>query len=593
MTRKRWRIHPQDQQLVQSLETTVSPIVAQLLARRGIQRADVAAKFLDVRLSDLRDPETLPGVPQAADLIYRAIQAKQKIVIYGDYDADGMTSTAILFRCLKALDGNVDYFVPNRLDDGYGLNNDALTKLADRGAQMIVTVDCGVASVDEVRHARQLGLQVVVTDHHEMADELPDADAIVHPRLPGADYPFDGLCGAGVALKLAWAICKRASEADKVEERLRNFLMMALGLAAIGTVADVVPLVDENRVIVRHGLASLVHFGCEGIRQLLEITKLNERPKLAAEDLAFTLGPRLNAAGRLGQAQLGVELLTCDDKPRVKSLVEYIDQLNKSRDSIDRSILLAANKQIKEEYDAEGDSAFVLAHRDWHLGVIGIVAGRLAERYHRPAIMISMDPMHQKPAVGSARSTPNLDLYEILGECREHLISYGGHRAAAGFKIAEESIEAFRNDFLECVASRSTTEQMVPEIEIDIEVTLSQLTLNTVQDMETLAPFGQGNPRPTMCASAVTLFEPPKPLGSGQRHLQMRIEQHGTRMRVVGFGKADQLKDLEELNGPMDIAFRPVINDFRGRRNVELHLIDWRPANLGVVPSPHSSTANV
>ena len=249
----------------------------------------------------------LPGISKAVDVIHNALSSNKKIVVYGDYDADGMTATAILCRCLKLLGSQPQYFVPNRLDDGYGLNNDALKTLADRGAELIITVDCGVASIESVSYAKSLGKDIVVTDHHQTAEQLPDADAIVHPALPGADYPFAGICGAGVAFKLAWALCQRESGSPKVSDEMRQFLLSAIGLAAIGTIADVVPLQDENRIIVKHGLAALKHSPIQGIDALMKLNSLDAKGELSAEDIAFTIGPRLNAAGRLGQAQLGVE----------------------------------------------------------------------------------------------------------------------------------------------------------------------------------------------------------------------------------------------------------------------------------------------
>src|SRR6478672_12402007 len=313
-TNKRWRFQPHDADRITRLEQAagVSPIVAQLLISRGVYDADAARIFLDAKLTGLRDPDLLPGAADAADRIYAAIQARRKIVVYGDYDADGMTGTAILLLCLRLLGADVAYYVPNRLEEGYGLSGDALRSLASRGASLVISVDCGIASVAEAMVAKELGLELIVTDHHEFATELPAAAAIVHPRLPGHTYPFGGLCGAGVALKLAWAICQRASEAKKVSEPLRNFLLSAVGLAAIGTVADVVPLIEENRILVRHGLNSLKHMPPLGLAMLMQVAKVHEKPNLDSEDIAFTLGPRLNAAGRFGQAQLAIELLTTD-----------------------------------------------------------------------------------------------------------------------------------------------------------------------------------------------------------------------------------------------------------------------------------------
>jgi single-stranded-DNA-specific exonuclease len=581
--RKRWRIEPHDADRIARLERSagVPPIVAQLLLCRGVHDPEHVKTFLESKLTSLRDPDELPGCAAAAERVHAAIREKRKIVIYGDYDADGMTGTAILIICLRLLGADVTYYVPNRLEEGYGLSDEALRTLASRGAQLIISVDCGIASINEADTAKSLGLELIVTDHHEFAERLPDAAAIVHPRLPGHDYPFAGLCGAGVAFKLAWAICQRASQSKKVSEPMRNFLLSAVGLAAIGTIADVVPLLDENRILVHHGLKSLFSQPPLGIRKLLEVTKLHEKSSLDSENIAFTLAPRLNAAGRFGQAQLAVELMTTDSEQRAQQLAEYIHELNGSRDSLERSIMIGANKQIKEEFDAENDPGFVLAGRDWHVGVIGLVAGRLAEKFGRPVVLISLDKLGVKPGVGSARSGGSTNLHHALSACSEHLVGFGGHAAAAGLKIEESRIEAFRGAFCDQLSTQSTSSVGEVEVCIDGEAPLSQLTPQVVRQIEQMAPFGKGNPRPVLCATGVKLSEPPKKIGGGERHLSLRLVQHRVSMRGVGFGFGDQADELSRIDTPLDIAYRPVINEFNGRHTVEVQLVDWRVSEVG------------
>ncbi len=577
---KRWRFHNHDMDKIAQLESraSVPPIVAQLLLARGVSDPGDVEVFLNNKMTGLRDPDLLPGLGEAADRIYAAVQAKRRIVIYGDYDADGMTATALLYRCLRLLHADVGYYVPNRFEEGYGLNSAALRQLTTRGAAMVISVDCGIASIEEALTATEIGLELIITDHHTLGSELPQAAAVVHPRLPGHLYPFGGLCGAGVAFKLAWALCQRASNSQRVNPHMRDFLVAAMGYAALGTVADVVPLIDENRILVHHGLNSLHRQPELGIAALLEVTKLHQKQQLKSEDLGFMLAPRLNASGRLGQAQLGVELLITEDADRAKALAEYIHELNSSRESLERSIQLAANKQVKEQFDPQNDSALVLAGVGWHAGVIGIVAGRLAEKHHRPVVVIALDQIGAKPGTGSARSAGGFDLYKALQACSEHLIGFGGHAAAAGLKIAENRIERFRADFCDYAANEISQSDRVAEIHIDAEAPLSQLTLQTLLQIEQLAPFGAGNPRPVLAASGVTLDEPPKRMGGGERHLSAKIAQHGVTLRSVAFGQGDWAEELTQLSGPFDIAYRPVINDFRGRRNVELHLVDWRVA---------------
>jgi len=577
---KRWHIRPHDPAHIARLEREagVSAVVAQLLIGRGICDPHSARSFLDPKLNGLRDPDELPGLPAAADRLMAAIAAKRPIVVYGDYDADGMTATAILMECLRLLGATVSFYVPNRIDEGYGLNDEALKTLAERGAATVVTVDCGIASLQEARTARELGIELIITDHHEMKAELPDAAAIVHPRLPGHQYPFAGLSGAGVAFKLAWALCQRACQSKRVTDAMRSFLLQAVGLAALGTVADVVPLVDENRILVHHGLSSLKHRPTLGLAALMRLTKVDEKPCLDCEDIGFTLAPRLNAAGRLGQAQLGVELLTTAGTDRAGALAEYLHELNSSRDSLERSIYLSANKQAQEQFDPSGDAALVLAGRGWHPGVIGIVAGRLAEKYHRPVVLIAQDEVGVKPGIGSARSVPGFNLHEALAACSALLLSHGGHAAAAGLKIDDSYVEAFREAFCEYADAQLSVAQRTAELWIDGETFLSTLTLATVEQIERLAPFGQGNHRPVLCASGVRLVEPPKTVGNG-RHLSLRLDQHGARLRGVAFGGGEWADELAANSGPLNFAFRPVINRFNGRRNVELHITDWcRPA---------------
>jgi single-stranded-DNA-specific exonuclease len=581
---KRWHVRPHDAAAVAALERSagVPSLVAALLVARGVTQPDEVKAFLSGGLTDLRDPETLPGVPEAADRILAAVKTGRQIVVYGDYDADGMTATAILVGCLEALDANPRWYVPNRFEEGYGLNAEALEKLAAEGARLVVTVDCGIASVAEAARARDLGLELIVTDHHSFADTLPEADVLVHPRLPGTAYPFGELCGAGVAFKLAWAIATRASGSKQVTPRLREMLLRGIGLATLGTVADVVPLLDENRIIVRRGLECLRSRGGPGLAKLLELASLHEKRTLESEDVAFRLAPRLNAAGRFGEAAKGIELLTTADAARAESLASYVHELNSRRETEERSILLAATKQALEQFDPEADAALVLADRGWNAGVVGIVAGRLAERFHRPVVVIAEGAHEGLVASGSVRSVPGFDVHSALMPCRGLLVTCGGHAAAAGLRVEEGRIDAFREAFVAEVASRMPAELRRAQLALDGETTLAGLSLHAVEQIEQLAPFGQGNRRPVLCASRVALAEPPRAIGGGGRHLSMRLVQHGTKIRGVAFGGADWLPHLPPPGQPFHVAFKPKINEFQGRRTAELELVDWRPDGIDV-----------
>lgn len=578
---RQWRIIPHDAGRVEQLmkSARLPAVVAQLLVSRGVYNADDAAQFLDTKLKGLRDPQELPGIPAATEILVAALRDKTPVVIYGDYDCDGMTGTSILVNGLKMLGGDVSYHVPNRLEDGYGLNEDAIRKLAQRGKKIIVSVDCGITSIAHAQLCKELDVKLVITDHHTIGDQLPEADAIVHPRLPGTAYPFGELCGAGVAFKLAWSICQSVCGAKKVTEPMRRFLMQSLSLAAIGTVADVVPLLDENRILVEHGIRMLRAEPVPGLVELMRVTKLDQVSTLDTESIAFNIAPRLNAAGRLGQAQLAVELLTTPPGERATQLAEYIHQLNSTRDSLQRSVYLAADKQAKSEFDPEGDPALVLAGVGWHQGVIGVVAGRLADKYAKPVIVLSLDAAGKTEAVGSGRvGGTAIDLYEALCECDHRLVRFGGHKAAAGLTVTEREIEAFRGDFCEAIAKQWTDKDIVPEIVIDAEATLGQLNLEVVKQMQMLAPFGAGNPRPVLFCGGVELDEPARRMGGGDRHLTVKLRQGSKVVRGVAFSAGDWCDQLNAAEGPIEIAYRPVINEFRGFRKVEIHLVDWRPA---------------
>ena len=574
---KRWRIATSDPDSVATLQRAagIPAVVAQLLLSRGINDPEQARQFLDPKLNGLRDPAELPGTSEAARLIFEAIQANKKITIYGDYDADGMTATAILLRCLRLLGANVNFYIPHRIDEGYSLNAEALQTLANHQADVVITVDCGVASVAEAEVAKQLGLQLIITDHHQPAESLPDAAAIVHPGLPDSDYPFAGLCGAAVAFKLAWAICQCESEEKKVSDRMRIFLLQAVGLAAIGTVCDVVPLLDENRILARYGLDTLKANPTVGLAALLRSTKLNEKERLEGEDIGFTLGPRLNAAGRLGQAEIAIELHTTDSVERADTIAKYLDELNLQRQNLERTITRAATKQIKTLEDYENAPAYVLCDHDWHAGVIGIVAGRLADKHHRPVIVIAGDPLGVKPGIGSARSVAGFNLHAALARCGHLLESHGGHAAAAGCRVLPQNVEAFREAFCQVAAEQLSQTDQTAELVIDGEASLQMLTRQIVEQIECLAPFGHGNSRPVLCASEVRLSGAPKRMGATGRHLSMMFDQHGVKMRAVAFGGGDWEEELTKVEGPLSIAFRPVINNWRGRVSVEIHLDDW------------------
>ena len=578
---REWRFSPFDEVRVRTLASrlNISPVLAQILASRGFECHERAGAFLDPRLSKLHDPELLPGVSAAAGAIVKALGEGRRITIYGDYDVDGVTATSLLWHCLHLAGGKVEYYIPHRLEEGYGLNCEALDKLHERDRSMlVVTVDCGISSVREADHARQIGLELIITDHHEFGSELPRATALVHPRLPGGDYPFGELCGAGVAFKLAWAICTRLGDGKKASPRMREYLLAAVGLAAIGTVADVVPLVDENRVLVRFGLRSLCERSSPGLKALFNVTELGERAVLDAEDVGFTIAPRINAAGRLGQARLAVELLTTASGERAAMLANYLEEQNKARQTVERRMLKQARELLAARPEWTADAALVLEHHEWHAGVIGIVASRVAELYQKPAVLIALSGPDQ-PGQGSARTFGGLDLHAGLSACAAELVTFGGHRAAAGLKIARERIDSFREAFCRYALENQELGASDLELRIDAEVRLADLTLRAVTELERLGPFGRGNPRPVLASTRVELAQPPRKMGEGERHLDLRVRHYGKVMRAIAFGRGEWAEEIAAVNGPFSISFAANINRFRGQQNVELTLLDWQPVH--------------
>lgn len=582
MTR-RWSISPSDEPVIRQLVRGlgVSAITAQILARRSGGSVEAARDYLAKKLTQLHDPELLPGVSAAADRIVAAIKSHRRITVYGDYDVDGVTAVSVLWHCLRLAGAQVDYYIPSRMEEGYGLNCEAIRQLhAEDPQRLVVSVDCGITSCLEAAMARELGLELIVTDHHQPDGELPSADVVVHPRLPG-EYPFGDLCGVGVAFKLAWAVCARLGDGKKASPQMREYLIQALGLTAIGTVADCVPLVNENRVIVHFGLQSLRERATPGMKELLKIANLGEREALQAEDVAYALGPRINAAGRLGQARLAVELLTTDQPDRAVALAKYLDELNRNRQTVERKMLKQAKELVAECAEWSAHQALVLAHEDWHPGVIGIVAGRVAEHFQRPAILFALSA-GKELAQGSGRTFGGYNLHAGVTRCRDHLASFGGHHAAVGMKIDPGRIDAFRDEFVRVVSSHGEDRPVEHELCIDAEVRLADITARSVLELEQLGPFGIGNQRPVLAASRVELAGPPRKIGEGERHLAVTFKQYGSLIRGVAFGKGDWADELANAGSSVSICFQPVINRFNGQERAEIHLLDWQPTDMSV-----------
>ena len=585
-----WSFQTHDEGAISRLasDLRISPLVAQVLLARGFGTADAAKNFLTAKLGDLHEPNLLPGVDEAAERIVSAVKSRRRITIYGDYDVDGVTATSLLWHCLQLAGAQVDYYIPCRMDEGYGLNSTALRQLHEEDPdRLVVSVDCGIASVQEAADAKSIGLELIITDHHHIGESLPDAACLVHPRLPGSDYPFGELCGVGVAFKLAWSICQKLGDGKKASPRMREFLKSAVGLTAIGTVADVVPLVDENRVIVRYGLQSLKDHPSLGLQALMKVAQLDESKALRADDIGFGIAPRINAAGRLGQARLAVELLTTDKPDRARSLADYVDQLNKNRKTVERRIFKEAKEMIAANPDWEEDPTLVLAHHDWHPGVIGIVASRVAETFEKPTVLISLKD--DGTGQGSGRSFAGFDLYSGLDASQDCLLGFGGHKAAAGVQIQASAVPELRASLANWTRNNFAPQEEDVALRIDAEVRLTEVTRQAVLQLDHLGPFGAANPEPRFAASGIQLAEPPKTMGEGGRHLALRVRQGNTAIRAVAFGRGEWAEEIAAASGPLSISFAPVINSFRGFEKVELRLIDWKTGNAASQPVREAS----
>jgi single-stranded-DNA-specific exonuclease len=572
----RWRLLPHDAARIAAFshEAHVTPLVAQLLMNRGIDDPERANAYLQAKLVTLHDPDSLPGATEAAERIVAAVRARKKIVIYGDYDVDGVCGTSILWACLRLAGAeNVGYYIPHRVDEGYGVNAEAVRKLAtEEQAALIVTVDCGISAVREAKLARDLGVEFIVTDHHTIGAEVPEADVVVHPRLEGSRYPFGDLCGAAVAFKLAWQVCKSFGDGKKASPALRDFLVRSIGLVAMATVADVVPLAGENRVLVKHGMAGMFAEPTVGLRALMEVSGCLDKRKLTTGNIGFGLAPRINAAGRLERAMRAVELLTTDDTVVARAIAEELDRCNTKRQEVEREIVEQAQKMISEQGGSTGRSAIVLGREGWHPGVIGIVASRLLDVYHRPTIVVALDGTVGQ---GSGRSIPGLNLYDAIHACSEGLIAFGGHSAAAGLKLPAALLPEFSERFERYCRDTLTAEQFQKVLVIDAEVPLAMLSLRVVEEIEALEPHGIGNAKPLLLASGVTILGEPRTVGDRKNHLQLRLSQSGTVIKAIGWNLAERGKHLA-ANTPCSVVFHASINEWNGRREVQLEVKDFQ-----------------
>ncbi|HEY1684956.1 MAG TPA: single-stranded-DNA-specific exonuclease RecJ [Tepidisphaeraceae bacterium] len=574
-----WKIpepHPQADELASRLRT--SPLLAQMLLNRGFTQVEDCTAFLSPRLSSLCNPATLFDVPRAAERIARAIRDKEHIVIYGDYDVDGITASAIMYHAIRVLGGNAECYVPHRIEEGYGLNSDAIKKLCESGSQLIISVDCGVTAIEPARVCKECGVDLIVTDHHEAKSsdkgereefDLPACYAIVHPRI-GGTYANPHLCGAGVAFKLAWGVGQAMLGQSKVSEEFRQFLLRATALAALGTIADVVPLTGENRVLTHFGLQGLKACDLIGIRALIESAQLTGQ-KLDSYHVGFLLAPQLNACGRMGHAGLAVKMLTTANESEALEIAKYLQEQNVARQQLEKKILNEALQQIADlKMDGEDCRAVVVAAEGWHPGVVGIVASRLVDKFNKPAVMIALN---NGVGQGSARSIPPFHITRAFAACGQYLESFGGHEMAAGLKLKSENLSAFREAFVGYASQTLTPEQLIPELNLETHAELRHLSLPLVQEVQKMAPFGHGNRRPVLCVRDLLIAGPPRRVGKSGDHVQLYLRQGNSFMKAIAFNYGAMFDQLT-AGKRIDLAAEATINEFNGSSNVELTVKD-------------------
>ena len=545
-----------------------SPLIARLLWRRNIADSLTAERFFNPKLVHLHEPLEMPGMATAVDRIERALERQESIAVFGDYDVDGISSTCLLCDFFRFIGRPVRHRLPNRLLEGYGLRESAVRELAASGVQLIITVDNGSSAFEEVEIARTLGVDVVVTDHHQPPARLPRAVAIVNPWLPGSEYPFKDLAGVGVTFKLVWALLQRLSRKQKLSEEFRNFLLESLSLVALGTISDVVPLLGENRVLAKYGLLALERTRRPGLRALVDsVLDRATNTKLDASHVGFRLGPRINAAGRLGRAETSIDLLLAIDDGVASELAQVLEGENRKRQTLEREMLETARELVREGVDLSRDRAIVLGREGWHAGVIGIVAARIAEEFSRPTLLLSMKDGRAR---GSARSVPGVHICDALSSCSRWLKGFGGHEMAAGVEMDSSLLDSFRRALNEAIPL--TPAEMLPEIEIDAEVSLGDITHNFLEELSLFEPFGRSNPEPLLVARGVTIAGQPRLMGDAGKHLSFHARQGGTVHRAVAFQRGELLGELERPGRRIDLLFHPRLSRWQGRAEVELHV---------------------
>ena len=546
MLKKRWTIkNVEDEYSVKSLADSlnISEILASLLVERNVTTFAEAKQFFRPSLESLHDPFLMDNMEEATTRLIEALTENQLICIYGDYDVDGTCATSVLYLFLKELDANVEYYIPKRLEEGYGLSKAAIDQVREKGTSLLITVDCGITAIEETEYANQLGMDVIICDHHQPKDELPNALAVLDPLKPSCNYPFKYLSGAGVAFKLAQGACERIGK--------RDLPLQYIDLVALAGAADIVPLVDENRLLVAEGLNMINNNPRPAMEALIEVSHL-QPGQLNSGQVVFTIAPRINAVGRMGDAERAVELLITDDKNEAIKLARILETENYERRKIDVDTFESAIEMVENTLDKKNDLSIVLHYEDWHPGVIGIVASRLVEKYYRPTVLLTtIDGV----AKGSARSITNFNIYEALEKCEDVLIHFGGHRAAAGVAVEVDKVEEFKEKFNNIVRESLAEDDLLPEIRIDSKLKFSEITPKFLKVLEQFSPFGPGNMRPVFLSEEVQISNMPRIVGTN--HLLLSLKQEGSEriFDCIGFNMGEFCDPIINNNSKLDVVF--------------------------------------
>jgi len=554
-------IHPQVDQIMELIN--VPRVIAQILLNRGVGTFDEARYFLKPTMDDLHNPFLMAGMDQAIERIASAIQKNEHIMIFGDYDVDGTTSTTLLYLTIKLLTDQVSYFIPDRLKEGYGLSIYGIQVAKDRGAGLILAVDCGITANKEVDQARLMGLDVIIIDHHVPGETLPDAVAVLNPKRMDCDYPFKELCGVGLAYKVAQALAEQVGLPD-------HAVYAHMDLVALGTTADIVPLRDENRVLTKYGLAMIQQTKKPGLQALINAVGLKQK-EIVTGHVVFGLAPRINAAGRMGDANRVVRLLTTENLEEADQLAEELNMENVRRRQQDSVAFDEARDVVENDAFLSEANGIVLASERWHPGIIGIVASRMVEAFSRPVVMIAMNGDTGR---GSARTMGDFHLYNAIKECADLLIQFGGHHHAAGLSIARENVTAFQQRFHEVVTANTTPEDFIPRLNIDSEIEFDEVTPRLMKLLKMLGPFGPDNNHPVLVTRNLTLVGAPNIIGSEKTHLKFKVRQKNHVIDAIGFGMADYADQLRAQPNRVHLAYTLEENTWHGKTSTQLRIKD-------------------